>query len=618
MFQEALSAIDAGERVRARDLLTRLLKTSKDTPDYWIWMSAVVDTAKERAYCLTEALRLDSQNVAARRGLSMMGMMPLDESLVLPGRYQKRNWQKQLDEDARNAFKSPPWYQYVLMGLALVVVVGLVLFAFLNINARKTQRVAIVRKPTATAMPTNTSVYAAATASVQQTAGPTPLWMLLDATYTPTPLYVNTPHPISEAYRIGLHEYESGNWKAVSTYMHQLISDEPDAVDGLYYIAETYRLQEKYSQARGTYAEIIQQNPDFAPAYLGRARLALASSKGNAQALKDARQDLETAIEKDANLGEAYLELISLLLESNETEMTVALLDQAAQILPDSPLVELYRGQIYLQEGDAANALEAAQHANQRDITLLPAYRLMGAALQASGDLKASLDPLTTYTQWEVKDAQAWAWLAAAQQANGEVQAALKSLDAALQLDSSLPEALLQRGLIYLDRRNGTGALTDFRAALRLEPESFAASIGEGKALMLLEYPGDAYMQFESTQGLVQSEAEQADLLFWRAQSLEALEKPEVALRDWRALVELTSEDVPAAWVAYASTRIKALVTATPTPTQTVTVTATPTSTDTRQPTRTVTATATRKPSATTRPSATPKPSVTVKATRKP
>jgi hypothetical protein len=33
-------------------------------------------------------------------------------------------------------------------------------------------------------------------------ATPDPLWMLLDATYTPIPPYVDTPHPRIEAYRV--------------------------------------------------------------------------------------------------------------------------------------------------------------------------------------------------------------------------------------------------------------------------------------------------------------------------------------------------------------------------------------------------------------------------------
>ena len=71
-------------RGRARDLLTRLLKINPDKVDYWIWMSSVVDTVRERIYCLQEALKLDPKNATAKHGLVIMGAMLPDESLMLP------------------------------------------------------------------------------------------------------------------------------------------------------------------------------------------------------------------------------------------------------------------------------------------------------------------------------------------------------------------------------------------------------------------------------------------------------------------------------------------------------------------------------------------------------
>jgi hypothetical protein len=59
MFQETKEAIDRGERARARDLLTRLIKESPERADYWLWMSAVVESVQERIYCLKEVLKLD-------------------------------------------------------------------------------------------------------------------------------------------------------------------------------------------------------------------------------------------------------------------------------------------------------------------------------------------------------------------------------------------------------------------------------------------------------------------------------------------------------------------------------------------------------------------------------
>jgi hypothetical protein len=93
MFQEVFHAIEAGDRVRARDLLTRLLRTDKNNPDCWLWMSAVVDTPKERIYCLKEVLRLDPANQAARRGLVILGAAPADPALQVPLSAQRRNWQ---------------------------------------------------------------------------------------------------------------------------------------------------------------------------------------------------------------------------------------------------------------------------------------------------------------------------------------------------------------------------------------------------------------------------------------------------------------------------------------------------------------------------------------------
>lgn len=47
MFQEVIAAVNKGETARARDLLTRLIQRNPSRADYWLWMSAVVDTQRE-------------------------------------------------------------------------------------------------------------------------------------------------------------------------------------------------------------------------------------------------------------------------------------------------------------------------------------------------------------------------------------------------------------------------------------------------------------------------------------------------------------------------------------------------------------------------------------------
>ena len=68
MLNQAIDAVRKGQRVRARDLLTRLLQYDQSNIAHWLWMSAVVDSVKERNYCLHRVLDLDPDNKTAKAG----------------------------------------------------------------------------------------------------------------------------------------------------------------------------------------------------------------------------------------------------------------------------------------------------------------------------------------------------------------------------------------------------------------------------------------------------------------------------------------------------------------------------------------------------------------------
>lgn len=91
MITEAIAAARAGDRARARDLFSRLVRTDSANAEYWVWMSAVVDTDRERIYCLESALKLDPTNRAAMRGLVILGARkPADAELASVLRIPRR------------------------------------------------------------------------------------------------------------------------------------------------------------------------------------------------------------------------------------------------------------------------------------------------------------------------------------------------------------------------------------------------------------------------------------------------------------------------------------------------------------------------------------------------
>src|SRR5574339_544942 len=96
VFQEAVEAVRAGNKSRARELLTNLLKTDQNNATYWVWMSTTVDTAKERVYCLQTAYKLDRENAAAKRGLILYGALPPDETVQPFPVNRPRAWEEKL------------------------------------------------------------------------------------------------------------------------------------------------------------------------------------------------------------------------------------------------------------------------------------------------------------------------------------------------------------------------------------------------------------------------------------------------------------------------------------------------------------------------------------------
>ncbi|MGC8856062.1 MAG: tetratricopeptide repeat protein [Anaerolineae bacterium] len=591
MFQDAVDALREGNKARARELLTLLLKSDQQNATYWVWLSAAMETPKERAYCLQTALKLDPENAAAKRGLLLLGALPPDEHIPPFPLNHPRPWENELllahetrpPRDTR-PLTANPFMRLAALGILGVLICGLLLSGFLfqrQARPRPTLTHTPGPSPTFTLTPTFVNATSAATPTFF---GPTPLWAFLPATYTPTPLYVNTPRaPESFDYqRLAKAAYQQQNWDEFIRLMQEIARQEPQAADVYYYIGEAYRFKGDAAAALEAYNQALKINPDFGAAYLGLARARLMREpKANVSALFDMAEKLAP------DFGEIYLERARYLLNRGEAQAALADLHLADQYLPNSALVQLTYAQVYLSIDDNANALKYAQKANELDITLLPAYLILGQTSLAAGQPAQALHALETYITYQPKDAEALTLLGQAYYQNQEWEKAVKVLSQALSLNTrDRGNASLYRGLTYVELEKANEAEADLKRAAIYFPDGFLVNFGLMRVSYLQEKFGTAYLQNEALRSQATSDAQMALVLYWRGLIQEKREQPLDAAKAWQALLDLPESATTAEMRATAEEHLRllqatpsppsAVQTRTPTPTATRTVTPTP------------------------------------------
>jgi tetratricopeptide (TPR) repeat protein len=643
MLQEAIEAIRRGQRARARDLLARLLKADGKNPEYWLWMSAVVESLQERAYCLQNVLKLDPGNQAAHQGLVLAGALPGQE--VMPVAPLRRRWETALETGQSQSGRQQglrarinPLARILVYTMLGLVVLGLVLGGIFGVGRARQVAMAATKTPgpppTFTSTPTSLGGrQRPANTPAPTPSGPAPLWSLLQATYTPTPIYVNTPHAISEAYRSGMRAFARQDWPAALQFFEQARQVDRAAADIQFYIGEVYFQMGEFEPAFTAYDAAASTDPAFGPAYLGRALARLALVPLSAADLAGVKADLQAAAERDPNFGEIHLARAAFELAHGEREEALAALQSAEQLLPGSPLIPLYRARLALDLGEPSQALEHARQAYELDRTLLEIYLTLGQAALANAEFSQAVDAIQVFLDRQDQDYDAW--LAYGQALSGqsgpaaawtdfpqpdpkfEAAAALEAFGRALALDDASVETFFYRGLTHLRAGEGQEAVNDLYQARKLAqgrpgggpggPLWFEINLGFGRALDAAGRPEDALGIFNSTLAQAGSEIQQAAVYYWRAQTRQKLGDLARAIADWKELSALPEKSVPRRWAVTAARRIASLAT------PTVTSTATPTAKPSVTPRPSATATDTPKTTSSPPPGPTPRPSATPK-----
>lgn len=604
MLTEAIAAAQAGDRPRARELLAKLLRSDSSNAEYWIWMSAVVDSNRERKYCLESALRLDPTNRAAMRGLVILGErspeeMELASSIKIPRR------------DVAAIAKGPkvpvprqiniPWRKFgtTAVGIAGIgALVGVFFLARPWINSLFSPRLigsastlppenptasatSEPGTPTATPLPAATRVVRTPISPEQAN---TPIALLVDVTPTATPVLGVTPHPY-EAYDSGIKALIRGDFELALSYMDQVLDADPTLSDAHYFRGEALRHLDRIAEAIKAYDDAVKTNVDYAPAYLGRGRAMLTRDEEAAAA------DFERAQKADPSLVETYVELGRYYSDNQLwTRLENTMLD-AIENNAGTPFVYIYLSEAEINLGKYEEALDYALEGSANDPTLLEGYLAVGRAYVALGTkkfilehLNAAVWPLQTYVVYTPEDHRGWATLARAQVGIGEYDAALESANKALEISERHAPAFIARGLVYIAQGDYSAALEDFTSARRYAKVSYELTLETGRAHYLLgnynqalDYINPAIETANKERRFVVRQLQVTEAYALRAQVYEAIEQYNDAILNWRWILE--AEHVRPETMALAQAHYDELTgnapTRTPTPSQTATSTAT-------------------------------------------
>lgn len=253
-----------------------------------------------------------------------------------------------------------------------------------------------------------------------------------------------------------------------TTQLEAAVRKSPQDLTARLQLAGAYTAGQRYDDALSQYNVVLQAQPQFKSALLGRGQvLALKNDQDGAakdfQAVIDLAKGGEFAAE-DTELAQAYYGLGAIRLAQGKAQEALTLLKSALVISKtDADTLNLL-GQAFLQTGDTAHSIEA----------------LRGAVLFVPTDWP---DPYSTlakaYSAANQPDEAGWA-TAMALLANKETDQAIAALKP-LTSGQAATDAKVGLGLAMEAKGDLAAAADWYKQALAADPQNFSAQAGLGR-----------------------------------------------------------------------------------------------------------------------------------------
>lgn len=605
---EAKSAIKHGELDRAKVLLANLVKSDRDNPEVWLWLSSVVDSKKERKACLERVLKYDPHHETAQRALASLGEEEFRDKVRIPFSEQVRDWEKELVIPKFSRFQ-----QIMMSGIArpILITLGVVLaLAILGFGGWGVRRLFIketvdlgdlfTSTPSITVtIPGQEFIFT----DLDLINKETPLADIIEQTATPVPTgipYVELQFTQYEYNRSAMYAYRNQDWAGMVENLTALTDEEPGAFDAYYYLAIAYRNLEQYDEASAALQQAITINEEFGPAYVELAKLSMVDPGEETYTI--AQDYLDTAYLYDPDMLEIQLTAAELNNMYGEHQKALTYLRKADRLQPNSFEVALSFADTYRLLDDPVNEAKYLLQAKLFDGTRLDIYRRLGEFYYEAGEYELAVEPLRIYLVYAEDTApQYWAWVASCYIELGfdeEAEEAVAKAEAAAE-DNVEIEYLI--GKFYMDNGKYDKAEGYLESAARKRTRSPLYNFMLAKLYVEMGKCLSSIYYFDLAEFYAETNDLLPEIYYLRGQCHYELGNSASAPDDMEALLALQEEgvEINEDWIYYALDQLGLLPTQTPTLTPTETATPTLTATTTSTPTVTITEVPTVTPSRT-------------------
>src|SRR5215471_4448403 len=237
-------------------------------------------------------------------------------------------------------------------------------------------------------------------------------------------------------------------------------------------LGQAYQDAQRLPDAVREYQRALALKPDFHAAYSNIAAIYLDQGQ-----LDKAEEVLRQVTTVAPDFTDGFINLAVLYIRTQQPDKAIAAADRALQINSDSFAAHFNKGEALTQKGEFKLALENYKHAVYLRPDL-PSFKLtLGVAYLRAGDREAALKVFTELTDTSLAP-DAYRHMGTLYSSDeGHLDEAIFSLEQAVQLRPTFPEAYYDLGVLFLRKRMPDAAIRQFRETLQQQQDHGPATL---------------------------------------------------------------------------------------------------------------------------------------------